>query len=348
MQGQQARQQDTLNQQNIKANDLKLFQAATEQKSQEDIKAAFRKATPEMMLEGDPVKVAMKSAEILLANGAIGDGTEALKAAASIDRDRSMAQKAQLDTSIQEANVAAGILENVHDGPSLEAMAERVSVQGIDTKGVMPKLYQHYKQYGWDDSLQNTVEALRKVIYLGDTKAKIDLARARVETEVASQRLKHAQETILVPAQAEALLIRARNVGKTGGVKTAADKVNANLAKSFIERDWQVTDSYGEDDPAALNVFTDSVVQRASDIMQSTPAMKSSDAVDKAYRELKDEQTFAGYKPQERRPGSKYAPIPFSRDMKKEDLVVNDVYMVKGLPRVWDGTEFQLVTKGGR
>ena len=94
MQGQQARQQDTLNQQNIKANDLKLFQAATEQKSQEDIKAAFRKATPEMMLEGDPVKVAMKSAEILLANGAIGDGTEALKAAASIDRDRSMAQKA--------------------------------------------------------------------------------------------------------------------------------------------------------------------------------------------------------------------------------------------------------------
>ena len=316
--------------------------------SQLDVEVKLQNAEAELADIANPSDRAIRIAEIATPSKPAA-AVEMLSKAAQMQEHEAKTASEKLETAISESNAAAGMLESVTDGPSLEALFERTQMQGIDTKGVIPGLYQHYKTKGWDADLEKGLRMARVSITSAKDKAAIALDTVRADTEAFRQKEINARIDLL-RAQTTQEQERTKNLTKTGGVTTKAEKVNvvyaANLLKSRLEL---------EDEPAIAGLLAEKVAARANEILAKSPGMKPDVALDRAFRLMKMEREFVGLEARPAMVGSKFnpAPLPIGEDGKidPKQLKPNTIYggmgEYLGKPIMWNGTGFDEVPLGG-
>ena len=124
----------------------KKLAAVAQQDMTEELKAADSRVK-----NLPPEEQALEFAHIAARSGDLGKASELIKTSAAAFKDRVTGEKALLENSITGANTAAAMLENINDQSSLDAMAQRVQLQGIDTRGFIPALQKMSHDFGWDD-----------------------------------------------------------------------------------------------------------------------------------------------------------------------------------------------------
>ena len=314
-----------------------------------DIESAVEAAGPELAQLANPSERAIRLSEIVAAQGEPTKAVEFLAKAAQMQSDEAGAAEKGIKASIESANAAAVILEQVQDGPSLEAVFERTQVQGIDTKGVIPGLYQHYKTKGWDADLERALKMARISIVNKKDQAAIQLDKIRGDTERARQEEIRAT-TKLRQAQTEQELEQTRQIRKTGGIKTQGDKVNASYAANLIATTYDV-----EEEKALAGMLSEELASTANDILRQNPGITREQAMQRAMHSMKQDGKFAGLDKLEGPKGSlkNPKPLPIGKDNKIDPtaLVVGDIYggmgTYYGKPVKWTGTEFVEVPLGG-
>jgi len=287
-----------------------------------------------------PEEQALEMASIAANNGKLGEASELLKTSAAAFKDRVTGEKALLENSITGANTASAMLENINDQSSLDAMAQRVQLQGIDTQGFIPMLQKMSHDFGWDDPrTQQLLHAGKQALVSKKDQAAIELDKLRGKSEQALADLRHAQAR-LVPSQIEANRALATQRLKTGDKGTEYSAADRALASNLLGSRYDTAEN-----PAMLGLKADTILERAKDYL---PLMSKKEAINKAYTELDKEHEFVGMTVREQTMGTLERPtqIPIGKSGKinADALQINEVYEGVGKFQgkwVWNGSGFE-------
>ena len=292
-----------------------------------------------------PEEQAMELAGIAANHGKLGEASDLIKTSAASFQDRMTGEKTLLDNAITSANAAAAMLDSVTDGPSLEALDQRVRLQGIDTGNTIPMLVEMSKDLGFDSpEVQQGLRAARQAIVSKKDQAYIELQKAQAKTQEAHASLYRTQAA-LVPSQIRANDALATSRLKTGDKGTELNATDREAAKNLIGSRYDTTDN-----PAMLGVKASALIETQKDLLQQVPSLSKAEALEQAFERMDKDHEFAGLPIREQTMGTLEHPAPLPS--KKENLQENEVYSLpnakgKIVPQVWDGTNFIELGKGG-
>jgi len=333
-----------------KAVDVKAKQTALA--ASESLMNAVKEAGPKIAAESDPAKQLEMLGDIA-SPFSLDVAGELYKKSAASQKDLAAAKIDELSAAITSANASASMLEQIQDGPSLEALYYRTTLQGIDTKGAIPALYDAYIKGGrkWTPELERAVEAGRIAVVSKKDQAEILLQEERVKTEIERQRHYDAQTTKLIPAQVRELEernSRKLKAGEKGGKLGAQDRV---LARSLLLSDWEMDPSV---DRPAIDLYVSDTMELAGEMLEETPGLSRQDAVRRAYKTIKED--IFGYPEKEKMVGTRErpAPLPLNDDGKIDPTQMNTTTIYAGVgqfhgqPVKWNGVNAFIPLAGGK
>lgn len=122
------------------------------------------------------------------------------------------------------------------------------------------------------------------------------------------EQTKREADTKLATARTALVQARTTAIEKAGGAGKPSNATNRRMAMDMLVTDWDDIEK-----PEA-NRFADQISERATEMMKENPGLKGSEAVTRAYGELKDADAFYGFHPAAKRP-TRTTPIPAQKTL---------------------------------
>ena len=266
-------------------------------------------------------------AEIALGSDKPAEANSYARTAADLDRQQAYLTMTKMNQAMKTAQVFSGLLSsaNVHDQQSYDKFRHDAATQAammgspqiLKALQVLPKAYDPRTvdnlRNGWQSALQNAQQK--------STEARQKAAESEVEHYQFLDRQ--------AAAETDYYEERAKTLAKSGAGNLAAKPADIKAISDLMAQE------YG--DPSDLqqtqrfNTRARPVAERAKELMAQDPALKPSQAYQRAFDEAKQNGWFGGLKMAKPRLGMSAeapAPLPASKDKAKD----NTWYNVNGNP----------------
>lgn len=165
------------------------------------------------------------------------------------------------------------------------------------------------------------------------TQQRDDAKEQSLELLRKNEQVERDAKVALDKARTNLVNVRANAIQKAGGGTKTTVGATRRIALEGLTNDWE------DMSKSEAGAFADQISERAGQLLRENPALQGTEAVTRAYGEMKDADSFYGYTPRmSLRPTKTPQPLPASQDK----LMKGQVYQTKRGAATWNGSAFEV------